>query len=108
MGSEIQSEEQSHEDNADTKTTIALYYGHCGFSKGVDTYIEALPTIATHYPDTTFWFNLLESKNTQKTIKTLLKLQQTYSIVITQTISAEKLQSLIARASLIVLPSRSE
>ncbi len=85
-----------------------LYFGHCWFSKWIDEYLTALPTIAEQYPRTQFIFSLLPSKNTSRIIKKLKCLQKQYTIHLHQNLPQEKLFQQIDDCHAIIVPSLSE
>ena len=91
------------------KTAInVFYFWHCWYSKWIDTYVDALPTIYNNFPQTTFVYNLLPSKNTPYIKEILKRLAKTIPIKIYNWVTQEKLITLIQESSFVVVPSRSE
>ncbi len=81
-----------------------LYYGHAGYSKWVDFFINGLLAIQERIPHAHFTFNFIASKRTSSIIKRIKKIGVS-SLTISQELPINDLQRLILRSDLIVVPS---
>jgi glycosyltransferase involved in cell wall biosynthesis len=88
---------------------LILYYGHAGKSKGIDTFIEAIPGLLKQ-ENAHIICNIIPSKRSKKIIETLKMLQHSYpkKITLFEGIVKEDLRVLVATADHVIAPSRSE
>jgi glycosyltransferase involved in cell wall biosynthesis len=85
-----------------------LYYGHAGYSKGIDYWIQALPEVKKRIPHAHFVFNIIDSKRTKKIIKKIKQNNLQDAITIHQWMNMEQLRHLIGRSDVVVAPSLAE
>lgn len=82
-----------------------LYYGHAGYTKGIDFLIEALPMIMQQLPHIHIICNIIDSKQSARARRQIARLAEQGQITLLDGLPLDQLKQLVASVDVVVAPS---